>query len=242
VSQLTRCEGVVLRSRRFMESSKISTIFTKNLGRLDLLARGARKPGSRFGAALEPGTEAEFIVYSREDSSLWTLSAIDILKSNQNLRENLPVFRTLAAVLNTTYALSPPGQANLGLYNLLLAVLNSMYHNTFWESLYSFYLWRAAVLSGYAPSLDRGCLLCGSHEKTGFSIAHGGFLCSQHLQGEVDIFKLNDKELHFLKQLKHSSASDIDSEFPSILIKLIKKYASYHLHLKSSLLASKGFK
>lgn len=230
MSKLVRCEGIVLRSRSFRESSKITTVLSRRSGKIELLARGARKPGSRFGAALEPGTEAEFIYYERENRNLWTLSSADILHPNHLLRENPRTLTVLARILKLLSWLSQPGEVNIGVYNLTLVILNQLRQTNKQNIYYEVFLWRATSLAGYPPHLDehRGCVVCGKPQATNFSVSQGGFLCSEHSTGEV--FRLNTVEVNALIDLTSLPVGEIISELPPILAKLVRYYARYHLH------------
>ncbi|MGB8880961.1 MAG: DNA repair protein RecO, partial [Solirubrobacteraceae bacterium] len=49
-----RTEAIVLRSIRYGEADRILHLYTTSYGRLSAIAKGARRPRSRFGARLEP--------------------------------------------------------------------------------------------------------------------------------------------------------------------------------------------
>jgi len=236
MSALVRSEGLVLRTRAFRESSKIATILTRRTGRVDLLARGARKPGSRFGAALEIGTEDSFIYYERETKTLWTLSSADILCSHQGLRENPATLTVLARILKLLYYLSQPGEVNNRLYNLTLAVLNALETSKAPDALHNLFIWRATVLSGYPPRIDDGCIVCGKSEAINFSVSQGGFVCSEHSQGEKNVFRLNIQERDILVRLSDVPVGEIKGKLSSTLSRLIRQYARYHLHADERLI------
>jgi DNA repair protein RecO (recombination protein O) len=236
MSRLVRSEGLVLRTRAFRESSKIATVLTRRTGRVDLLARGARKPGSRFGAALEIGTEDSFIYYERETKTLWTLSSADIIRSHQGLRENPLTLDLLARIVKLLAHLSQPGQTNPGLYNLTLAVLNALETSKVPDALYDLFIWRATALSGYPPRIDEVCLVCGKLEAINFSVPQGGFVCSEHSQGEKNVFRLNIQERDILVRLSDASVGEIKGKLSSTLSRLIRQYASYHLHADERLI------
>ena len=54
VVNLYRDQGVVLRTIKLGETDRIVTILTQGHGKIRAVAKGVRKPGSRFGARLEP--------------------------------------------------------------------------------------------------------------------------------------------------------------------------------------------
>ncbi|MBD3286786.1 DNA repair protein RecO [candidate division WOR-3 bacterium] len=233
MSRLVRCEGLVLKSYPFRESSKIVCVLTKTQGRVDLLARGARKPGSRFGAGLEIGTEASFIFYEREQKTLWTLSAADILSSHQALRDDPESLNKLARILKVLRHISHPGENNPGVYNLTLAVLNAMDMGKL-KGVYELFLWRITTLSGYPPRMGEGCLVCGRKDTTFFSVKQGGTLCKTHAR---DAVRLSDKEFLLLKELNEVSPSFFNLELTPLLEGLIRRYARYHLHADEKVIA-----
>ena len=53
---IVQTEGLVLRNFRMSESSKVVIVYTRNFGKVRLVAKGARRPKSKFGASLEPLT------------------------------------------------------------------------------------------------------------------------------------------------------------------------------------------
>ena len=56
-------QGIVLRSMKLGEADKIVTILTQGHGKIRAVAKGIRKPGSRFGARLEPTTHVALQCY-----------------------------------------------------------------------------------------------------------------------------------------------------------------------------------
>ena len=50
---LTKCEGIVIRSTNYGETNKIVTLYTKEFGKIGVMARGAKKPNSRFSAVTQ---------------------------------------------------------------------------------------------------------------------------------------------------------------------------------------------
>lgn len=230
MSNLARSEGLVLRTRPFRESSKIASVLTRRNGRADFLARGARKPGSRFGAALEPGTIAELIYYERENANLWTLSSADIVTSHQAVRENPESLVILAKIIKLLLHVSHPGETNTSLYNLTLSALHALEENGFAPWFYDLYLWRAAAAMGYPARLDEGCMVCGLTEGLRFSVAQGGFLCPEHVSGYPDAIRLDAKKKALLGQLSDLSLSQWSGPIPPVVSKLIRYYVRYHLH------------
>src|SRR5262249_59149076 len=74
-----RSEGIVLKTHALGDTSRIAVVYTRDLGLLKLVAKGARRTPSRFGFALEPLSRASFVFYHKPDRDLHLLSQADTL-------------------------------------------------------------------------------------------------------------------------------------------------------------------
>ena len=51
-ARILSCEAIVLRNLRFGDTSRVATLFTRELGKIGVIAKGARLPSSPFGATV----------------------------------------------------------------------------------------------------------------------------------------------------------------------------------------------
>ena len=58
-----KTEAVVLRSIRYGEADRILHLYSKTRGRFGAIAKGARKPKSRFGGRLEPFFRLDLVLH-----------------------------------------------------------------------------------------------------------------------------------------------------------------------------------
>ena len=58
-----KTEAVVLRSIRYGEADRIVHLYSATRGRIGAIAKGARKPKSRFGGRLEPFFRLDLVLY-----------------------------------------------------------------------------------------------------------------------------------------------------------------------------------
>lgn len=84
---LYKTEGVVLRSRDFGEADKIVTVLTADRGKIEAVAKGARRPRSRLVGATQLCTHMAVLCF--RGRSLDTLSQAEIRDSFRTLREDL---------------------------------------------------------------------------------------------------------------------------------------------------------
>lgn len=64
----------MLRSIEYGETSRIVTLYTRDRGKITVMARGARAAKSRFGAALQPMSYVQVVFYHKPGRELQTLS------------------------------------------------------------------------------------------------------------------------------------------------------------------------
>lgn len=78
-------ETIVLGSMKHSESNKIVTLFSKNHGKIRVIAKGARKQSSTLGASLEILTICESVIYYKQHGSLHLLSKSAMMNSMYSL-------------------------------------------------------------------------------------------------------------------------------------------------------------
>ena len=86
---IVKTHAIVLRTMRLGETSSLVTLYAQECGKLKAMARGARKPKSRFGAALGLMTEVQAVCYIKETRDLQTLSECTLLKPAPDLSQSL---------------------------------------------------------------------------------------------------------------------------------------------------------
>src|SRR4051794_32441458 len=80
-----KTDAVVLRSIRFSEADRVLHLYTLERGRVNAIAKGVRKTGSRFGARLEPLTRSALLLHEGR-GELHTVSGADIISSQEAVR------------------------------------------------------------------------------------------------------------------------------------------------------------
>ena len=69
---IVRTDAVVLRALDYGETSRIATLLTRSHGVVGALARGARRPTSRFGSTLQPMACIQAVLYVKPGRGLQT--------------------------------------------------------------------------------------------------------------------------------------------------------------------------
>jgi len=177
---LVKSRAIVLRTHTLGETSKVVVCYTRDYGKVRLVAKGGRKGGSRFGAALEPMTVSGVLFYLRRERDLLLVSQAEIAREFPDLRRDVERMAFAGAVLEMTDRLLADREPDPGLFDLLeqtLGELATVRRERLDAALWSFAFSLASAL-GYGPELDR-CTVCGAPPgaSPAFSARLGGVVC-----------------------------------------------------------------
>jgi len=174
-----REQGVVLRTYKLGETDRIVVLLTQGRGKVRAVAKGVRRPGSRFGGRLEPFSHVDLDLY--EGRSLDVISAADLITPFAGVRDDWALSACGSTMVEAADRVAQPEERSTRLFLLLLDGLRALDAvPAAPASVLDAFLLRLAAVSGYAPSLD-ACAVCGApgrHEV--FSAAAGGVLCDAH--------------------------------------------------------------
>ena len=172
-----RTDAVVLRQRRFGEADKICVLFTPQLGRIEAIAKGLRRPRSKLAGHLEPLTEVSLLL--ARGRNLDIITQAETQNSFADLHDDLDRLSRglyLAELVDRfTDAAGDVGN----LYRLLLAALTRIDRDGGLDLVARWFEMRILVDQGYQPRLD-ACVHCTSPlEADGNSLAPllGGVVC-----------------------------------------------------------------
>jgi DNA repair protein RecO (recombination protein O) len=194
-----KTEAVVLRSIRYGEADRILHLYSATRGRIGAIAKGARKPRSRFGGRLEPFFRLDLVLHEGR-SDLLTVTAVATVDGHPRLRSSGPALGAAARACDAVLRLLDSAEANPPAYNLLcryLALLDypvEADRAAGLETALAFRL-KLALAAGFAPELA-SCARCGEAEHlSGFSGAAGGVVC---LSCEAGAFPLSAEAHSFM--------------------------------------------
>ena len=181
-----KTEAVVLRSIRFGEADRVLHLYSATRGRVNAIAKGSRRPRSRFGGRLEPFFRLDMVLHEGR-GELATVTGASTVSGHGRLRESGPAIDAGARACDAILRLCDTAEANPPAYNLLcryLALLDGEGGESGPASPsadlatgLAFRL-KLALATGFAPELS-SCARCGEGDGlSGFSGAAGGVVCS----------------------------------------------------------------
>lgn len=149
----------MLRSIDYGETSRIVNLFTRDRGKLAVMAKGARRSGSRFGSSLQPMSYADVVIYYKPSRHIQTLSESSHVRFFDGITRDLESVTCGLRIVELVHALMQEEERNPAAFNLILEALGRLDRTVerFDNLLYFFQLRFASVL-GFAPDLDRDIL------------------------------------------------------------------------------------
>ncbi len=180
-------DAIVLRHVRQGDMSHVVTLFGREGGKIAVMAKGSRKPGSRFGAGLDLFHLTHIEYRERPNRDLVFLSSCELKQDFTKLAEDVIAYAAASVCAEFVDRMVPDGAASEEIFELLHRALEALAGTSplpAGEEL------RAVALSvvfqlrlmdvlGVAPELS-GCVACGETELTGtasLSPRRGGLLC-----------------------------------------------------------------
>lgn len=166
----------MLRTIKLGETDRIVTIFTQGRGKVRAVAKGVRRPGSRFGARLEPTTHLALQCY--EGRELDVVTQVETIDANRALREHYGCLTHAVSMLEAVDQVAQEREPNYALYRMLVGALRTLAATPSPVVTPAFF-WKLLSLEGFHPILD-ACARCGADGPfPGFDFGEGGVLCEQ---------------------------------------------------------------
>ena len=147
-------EAIVLRLTDYGEADRIVSLFTLEQGKLQGIARGAKRSRKRFAGALEPF--AHLKLQLQRGPGLATLVSADIVSIFPGIRAELTKIGSAAYACELAERLSPDEEANPRLFRLLCCYLETLDLAPPSPSDRRFFAVNLLKILGYQPDLEAG--------------------------------------------------------------------------------------
>jgi DNA repair protein RecO (recombination protein O) len=144
-------------------------------GKVRAVAKGIRKPGSRFGARLEPTSHVAFQCYRGRE--LDVVTQVETLDAFRPLREHYGSLTHAISMLEAVDQMAQEREPNHPLYRMLVRALATL-SATPSALVAPAFFWKLLSLEGFQPILDQ-CARCGDEAGpfAALDLGEGGVLC-----------------------------------------------------------------
>ena len=176
-NRVYRTKAVVLKQMPIGETNRIITFYTRAVGKVAAVARGVRRPGSKFGGSLEILNHVQTSI--SKGRSLDNVNECVVIDSFKNLREDLTAIAEGIYIAELVDTFGEDKSPNTRLFDILLETLSNLDnldHREFWILWFEF---RLLHVSGFLPEFVN-CVECRNSLNRSdhiFDPVAGGILC-----------------------------------------------------------------
>ena len=227
-------EAVIIKKSKLGEADRILTLYTPDLGKIQAVARGVRRPKSKMAGHLELLTHSQVTLARGRN--------LDIIIGSQTINGFLPLKTDLWLISYGLYVIELVNQftadhiEDKALFRLLLDTLQSLSETNNREFLLRYFEIHLLESSGYRPQLQE-CVICHQSLEpvtNSFSASLGGTLCpvcglSQPFARLISVNAL--KVLRFIQGNDFNTVGrlKIDTALSSELESITRSYLKYFL-------------
>lgn len=252
-SRTFKDEAVVLRSLRFGEADRILHVFTRERGRLGAIAKGARRPRSRFGGRLEPGSRVELVLHEGR-GDLATVTGADLIRSHQALALDPYRLRVAQIGLEAVLRLFLEHDPSPRTFHVLVRFLDllddrppglpaaSRPRDPALDPLALALQLKLLWLAGYLPHLAT-CAGCGAPGPiAAFSAAAGGAVCDSCAAGGMPLGEAGFEAIRGMleRPLADAEATALERGAAREAARVVQSLHEYHGGFRLRTVASRG--
>ena len=143
-------EGVVLGKRNYGEADRILILYSKDRGKLSLLAKGVRRPKSRKRGHIEIFNKVSFSASLGRGIDLMTEA--EVIDDFSDIRDNLKKVSLAYYFCEVIGKITHEGEPNIEIYNLLVDGLEKLRTEANLKRLRLDFVGKLLILMGYWPS------------------------------------------------------------------------------------------
>ncbi len=211
--------GIVINRRNLSENDKILTLFTREHGKISVVAKGARKPTSKFSGATELFVVFRAMLATGRTLDILTQCEIEQAFSGLRLDIERMTRATYFCELLDRFTYERDEATSAELFDLAYSALLLLQQPSTYEDaiVHAFELHLLAAL-GYTPVLNH-CVKChveiDDRRQVGFSPSLGGTLCAEDRYRVQDSVILSPEALQTLHFLMEGETEELLTLAPS---------------------------
>ncbi|MBS6506711.1 MAG: DNA repair protein RecO [Paraclostridium bifermentans] len=250
---IVNTQGIVLRSSRYKENDLILTIFTRKLGKISAIAKGAKRNKSSLLSSSQVFSYSNFTL--KKQGNMYRVSQSETIKNFYDIAYDIEAFSYATYITSLVDGSIYENQTNNRLFVLLAQTLYLYTQNEVDKE----YITRAFELkfldyTGFKPIVNR-CVNCNTTnlKSSVFNVDEGGILCEKCKVNHVYNFKIDSTTIKlmdyiFRNDILTCSKAKVSKYLVNELTKILKVYVQVYvdnantksLHLLQGIENNKG--
>jgi len=208
--RLYRSEGIVIRRIDLGETDRILTLFTPERGKLRVVAKGVRRPGSRLAGHVELLSYSTFLI--ARGRSLDIVTQAQTVQAFSFLRQNLERIGWGCYLAEMSDRMAPEQAENYPAFELLLEALDYLDQGRSPEMIARGFEMHLLGYMGYRPQIFR-CVACEEDlepREHVFSATRGGVLCPRCREQDRRARPISLEALKVLRYIQRNGLAEVE--------------------------------
>jgi len=225
-------KAIILNRRPFAEDDSRVVVYSRERGKLDLVARGVKKIKSKLAGHLEPLSLTDIMVVGGRQYDYAGAAVSE--NCYFNIKSDLAKLAAAGQAVKIFDKLIKPGVADEAIFDLLKDYLEALnFKKSGFDVLNSFFIFKLLVALGFRPELYN-CVNCGGKIRPvgiKFDLARGGLVCGKCLaksgltigENSVKLLRLAEKnDLQKIVNIKINKKTEAE------VINIVSSFLSYY--------------
>lgn len=231
-----KAEAIVIRTRKYGEADSILTLYSRERGKIDAIAKGVRKLKSTKRGGVQLFTHGNFLLY--EGRNLHTVTQCEAIDSFLALTTDLVKMTYATYISELVDGFTVAEEGNDVVFALILVTFNLLAAFDEPEIVTRAFEIRLMDIMGYSPQLE---VCCNCHDEIKgpfrFSPRLGGLLCSDCLDNDPSALQCNMGSVKVLQQLQRMDLRrlnilKVSPEIRREIEKLMQEYINLRVERK----------
>ena len=227
-------QGIVLKAIRYKENDVILTLFTRKLGKVTAIAKGAKRNKSSLLSSAQLFSYANYTL--KKNANMYTINQADTIKSFYDISYDIESFSYATYITKLVENSTCENQTNNRLF-ILLAQTLYLYtqKNTDKKFITRAFELKFLDYIGFRPVVNR-CSSCGnkSINSSTFNVYEGGLLCdlcSETTEGNIklDVTTIRLIEYILNNDILTCSKAKVSGYITYELEKILKQYLNFYV-------------
>ena len=209
---IEKAEAVVLKTINHGDTSKIITLYSREVGRLKLIAKGVRSPKSKAMGLFQPTRHIQVVYYGKPNADLQMFKSGDLIDGFFGLEEDFDRLTLAQVVVELLDRSVEDEEGHPGLFQLLTDTLTRLSNREISSAeVYWYYHTHLLQELGFRPDVGH-CSVCNELLDEGGSLGLGGsdLECIKcHSPGYESVF-VNKKVVQTLQDIQDTNWDEVE--------------------------------
>ncbi len=233
--------AICLRTTDYSETSQVVHFLTRGAGVVHLLAKGAKRPKSKSGGAIDLLGEGDLVFTVPRSDALGTLIEFSQTEARPGLRQDARRLYTAMYLIELTEAMLAEADPHPEVFDLLHNGLGRLAEpDSPTPAVLAFFQWRLLAHVGLLGDLET-CVTCGRNlaqadpterQDTWFSSFEGGLICRDCEPGAAEKYRAEPIALAGLAALQAAQAIKATGRkvtLPAAQAHAVNRLLNYHV-------------